>query len=248
MKEHELQQALDNIQISLEEQQRILFKVKNYNNKRGCYKMSKKKICLVAAAATMVLGITVFAASGVIKSWNSSSSSIPDYNSLPTAEECMQDAGFSPVLIQSFENGYEFDNGSIVKNDLRDESDKSVEKFKSLYFRYEKNNDEVTLTSQKYVSEMDITGENAATVGNIPLYYSSYTNKAVPANYKLTEEDKKAEENGEFIFSYGANEVTVSKVQNLFWEEDGIKYDLMQIDGSLTKEELIDMAEELINK
>ncbi len=248
MKEYELHQALDKIQITSQEQQRILFKVKNYNDKKERSKMSKKKICLVVAAATMVLGITAFAASGVIKSWNLSSSSVANYKSLPTAEECVQDTGFSPVLIQSFENGYEFDNGSVVKNDLRDDSDKSVEKFKSLYFRYEKNNDEVTLISQKYDSEMHINGEKAATVGNIPLYYRSYTSKAVPADYELTEEDKKAEKNGELIFSYGANEVTVSEVQNLFWEEDGIKYDLMQINGSLTKEELIDMAEELINK
>ena len=40
---------------------------------------SKKKIALIAVAATLVMGITVFAASGIISQWFSSSSSIPDY-------------------------------------------------------------------------------------------------------------------------------------------------------------------------
>ena len=36
---------------------------------------SKKKIALIAVAATLVMGITVFAASGIISQWFSSSSS-----------------------------------------------------------------------------------------------------------------------------------------------------------------------------
>ena len=66
---------------------------------------SKKKISLIVIAATLVLGITVFAASGIVSTWFSSSSSTPDYKSLPTAEQVAGDIVYEPVLIESFENG-----------------------------------------------------------------------------------------------------------------------------------------------
>ena len=96
---------------------------------------SKKKIALIAVAATLVMGITVFAASGIISQWFSSSSSIPDYKTLPTAEQVVKDIGYEAVTIDEFANGYKFDNGSVVDNVLTDDNGKAVEKFKSVTFR-----------------------------------------------------------------------------------------------------------------
>ncbi len=246
MKEHDLRQAMDKVQITNEMQQTILCKVKNH--KKEAYAMSKMKICLTAAAATMILGVAVFAGSNMIKSWNSSSSSIPDYTSLPTAEKCVEDAGYAPVLLSEFENGYAFEEGSVVQNNLKDASDRSVEKFKSFSFEYEKGGEEVWFSAGQYVSEMTQEGELAATIDGIDVYYTSYTNKMVPANYEMTAEDKKAEENGDLVFSYGAIETSVSQVQGVSWEENGIHYNLTHIDGSLSQQELVDMAQELITQ
>ena len=63
----------------------------------------------------------------------------------------------------------------------------------------------------------------------------------------MTEEDKKAEENGELVFSWGSDEVEISKVSSVQWVKDGIQYMLMQIDGKLSENELRDMAADLIN-
>ena len=50
-----------------------------YTERNNVIMKSKKKISLIAAAATLVLGVSVFAASGIVSEWFSSSSSTPDY-------------------------------------------------------------------------------------------------------------------------------------------------------------------------
>ncbi len=224
-------------------------KIVSASVERTAYTMkSKKKIALIAVAATLVMGITVFAASGIISQWFSSSSSIPDYDSLPTAEQVVKDIGYEVVTIDEFANGYKFDNGSIVDNALADETGNVTEKFKSVSFRYEKDGDEVIFSQDKVNSELKTSGDVVATVDGVDVYYYSYTNKLVPGDYKMTEEDKKAEESGELVFSYGMDEVKISEVQAVSWNKDGMYFQLMQIDGKLSADELADMAAEIIEK
>lgn len=209
---------------------------------------SKKKFAVIAAAAVLVLGITVFAAGGLVTSWHSSSSSEAEYTSLPTQEQCINDVGYAPVLKDTFENEYKFSEGSVVKNDLRDDSGKSVEKFNSLSLRYKKGDDNVYMSVDKYDSETEDYGDIIGSFDGIDIYYYSYMNKIVPPDYEMTEEDKRAEESGELVFSCGSSEVDVSKVQSVHWEQNGIRYSLMQIGGKLSADEMTEMAKELIAK
>lgn len=209
---------------------------------------SKKKISVIAAVAVLALGTTVFAASGIISKWYSSSSSDPEYKSLPTAQQVKKDIGYDAVLIGEFENGYAFKDGSIVNNDLADEDGNSVEKFKSVSFDYEKNGDTVIFSQDKFNSKIDMDGNVIKTVDGTDIYYYSYTNKIVPADYKMTDEDKKAEADGELVFSSGSSDVQISEVQSVTWVKDNIQYQLMQMDGALSRDELAEMAEEVISK
>lgn len=214
--------------------------------RKFCTMKSKKKISLIAIAATLALGITVFAASGIISNWYSSSSSDPEYKTLPTEQQCIKDIGYVPALIETFGNGYSFGNGSVINNNLTDEKGNSVEKFKSVMFRYTKDGDEVTFSQDKYSSTTETIGEVITTVDGTDVYYYSYNNKVVPSDYEMTDEDKKAEANGELVFSYGSSEVEVIEVQSVSWTIDNMHYDLMQIDGNLSADELADMAAEVI--
>ena len=209
---------------------------------------SKKKISVIAAVAVLALGTTVFAASGIISKWYSSSSSDPEYKSLPTAQQVKKDIGYDAVLIGEFENGYAFKDGSIVNNNLADEDGNSVEKFKSVSFDYEKNGDTVIFSQDKFNSKIDMDGNVIKTVDGTDIYYYSYTNKIVPADYKMTDEDKKAEADGELVFSSGSSDVQISEVQSVTWVKDNIQYQLMQMDGALSRDELAEMAEEVISK
>ena len=209
---------------------------------------SKKKIALIAVAATLVMGITVFAASGIISQWFSSSSSIPDYNELPSVKQVTKDIGYEVELVDEFANGYKFDNGSVVDNVLTDDNGKAVEKFKSVTFRYLKDNDEVLFSQDKVNSQVETSGEVVATVDDVDVYYYSYTNKLVPPDYKMTDEDKKAEETGELVFSYGSSKVEIKEIQSVSWKKDDMNYQLLQIDGKLSADELVEMAKEVIGK
>ena len=160
----------------------------------------------------------------------------------------MKDIGYETVLIDSFENGYTFKDGSIVNNNFEDENGGSVEKFKSVSFDYEKDGDKVIFSQDKFNSEMSMAGDVIKTVNGTDIYYYSYTNKVVPADYELTDEDKKAEENGELVFTYGSSEVEIKQVRHVSWVKDGILCQLLQIDGKLSSDGLVKMAEEILNK
>lgn len=214
--------------------------------RKSNFMKSKKKMALIAVAATLAMGITVFAASGIISQWFSSSSSIPDYETLPSSEQVVKDIGYEALTIDEFSNGYKFANGSIKDNALEDKSGKVVEKFKSVTFRYEKDGDEVIFSQDKFNSTVEINGEVITTIDDVNLYYTNFTNKFVPENYKMTDEDKKAEESGELVFSYGTDKVENIEVQSVSWVKESVRCQLMQLGGKLSADELTEMAKEII--
>ena len=247
MNENKYTEAMKCIELSPEAKHRILAEcIKTKQDKERCIMMSKKKFGIIATAAAMILGITVFAASGLISSWVSSSSSVPDYNTLPTIEQAEKDAGYAPVLIEKFDNGYVFANGSIVTNDLIDDGNSSVEQFKSFNFEYTKDGGTVILSQGKYTSEMPESGVLISSENGTDIYFTGYTNKIVPPGYKLTDEDKNAEKNGEIVFSYGSDKVIISEIKSVSWTVGDLHFNLMQIDGSLSDDNLIEMASVVI--
>ena len=44
------------------------------------------------------------------------------------------------------------------------------------------------------------------------------------------------------------NKVEIKEVQSVTWVKDEMQYQLLQIDGKLTSDELVKMAEEILNK
>jgi len=160
-----------------------------------------------------------------------------------------KDIGYRPVLIDTFENGYCFKEGNIIKNSFKDGNANVIENFKSVSFDYQKNGDVVLFEQQKFNSKLTPSGDIIATVNGTNLYYVHYINKVVSDDYELTEQDKKDQSSGKVVFSYddSASQIEVSQVQSVNWNKDGIQYDLLQIDGKLSAGELADMAREVIN-
>ncbi len=158
------------------------------------------------------------AATGKISMWTGSSASRADYTSLPTVEQVTKDIGYRPVLIDTFENGYCFKKGNIIKNSFKDDNANVIEKFKSVSFDYQKNGDVVSFEQQKYNSKLIPSGDIIATVNGINLYYVHYINKVVSDDYELTEQDKKDQASGKVVFSYddSASQIEFSPVHHLF--------------------------------
>ena len=210
-------------------------------------KSKKLRTVLIAAIAVMALSVSAFAATGIITRWDSHSWARAEYDTLPTEEQTIKDVGYAAKLIEEFSNGYAFQEGSIVDNNLVDEGGNSAEKFKSFNFTYAKDGDEVWFSQDKFSSELgEESGNVVATVDGIDVTYFSYNNKLVPPDYELTEEDKAAEEAGDIVFSYGSDEVTLHVVQCVSWQEGDMHYSFTQMDGALSVEELVAMATEAI--
>jgi len=210
--------------------------------KRG----SLRKKIIVILAATMVIGTTVFAA-GKILSIYGSSSTIPTYTTIPTVEQVKNDFKFSPKLVDKFDNGYTFADGYAVNNKGVDEKGNSVKKTKSLDFTYTKGNDKLDLSMENGMFEERSNKETVFdTCNGIDLYYSSSVYKIVPANYKLTEQDKKDKLSGKYVFSYGSDKIEISQFKYLDWMQDGIHYSLSSMNSHISKDELVKMAPQVI--
>ncbi len=252
MKDKDYINAVNNMNISEECKNKLLRKIRN-SNKKESFIMIKKKIILAAAAAVMIIGAAAYAASsGLVTGWFSGSGSIPDYTQLPTKIECLKDVGYEPILIDSFENGYVFKDGNTVDNKRTDESGNSVEKFKSFSFTYEKDGDLVYFDQSRYTSESAPSEhrhkeESVLTENGVDIYYYADNYKFVPPGYELTDEDKLSEENGDLVISYGSEKVEYSSMTYVGWQVGDMHYGLMQMNGKLSKDDLILMAKEAVN-
>lgn len=247
MKSSDYITAMKNLKTPDGMQNRIYSKVLQKKCIKGNKIMLKRKIPAITAAVVVALSGIGYAVGNAVSTWYAGSSGEAEYKTLPTAEQCVKDCGYEPVLIKEFKNGYKFKDGSIVKNRLEDDAGAAVEKFNSFDFRYVKNGDTVYFSQEKYTSPTNSEGAVIASENGTDIYYYGYKNKVVPPDYKLTDEDRKAEENGELIFSYGSDKVGISDVNSVSWHVGDIHYMLMQIDGKLSEKELVDMAREALN-
>lgn len=206
------------------------------------------KIALIAAAMTILFGMTVFAASCLIANRSVHSSSIPDYFNVPSQQTLEKDIGIAPRINENFANGYTFETGGIARNEDFDEDGNVCESYKSFHCRYSHGEDEISLyiDGSSTGNQMDDC-ETVKIHKNSEIKYSAYTNKIVPGNYQLTEQDERDKAEGKYVFSYGSEEIEIRSVQVMAWEYKGLNYNFCAIDSSITKDELADMAAELID-
>lgn len=206
------------------------------------------KVAVVAAVIVVLLGLTVFASGVLIRSSSSHSSIVPDYYTVPSQQTLQNDIGISPCVVEKFSNGYEFKSGGVAENENFGEDGSVFERYKSLYCQYIQGEDSITLYIDASIAGIQMeNSETSEIYHGSKIKYFSYTNKLVPGNYQLTEQDKKDKESGKYIFSYGSDDIEIHEVQGLGWEYGGLSYSLTVIDNNITKDELIQMAKEIID-
>lgn len=220
---------------------------KKESNKMFNQKLSLKKGLVATLAIVSIIGTTVFA-SGKIHSLVSTTSCVPSYTSLPSAKQVNEQVGFQPKLINEFKNGYIFQEGCISNTSALDENKDVVRESNELDFEYTNGEQRLSLSMEKDVlGTKDASERLVETYNGIDIYSLSYKNKCVPADYEMTEQDKQDEESGKYVFSYGSEEVEISQVEFVSWEEEGINYLILAIDSDLTISELAGMAHEVID-
>jgi len=216
-----------------------------YEERTSTVMKSKRIVSIIAIAAVFACLATAFAAGG-LGGWFSGTEKV--YDVLPSEAQYIEDVGYAPILIESFENGYTYKTGQVMNNEVYNDAGDQTDTFKSAMFSYVKDGDEVIFSQDKPQSDIKPQGKVVGDVDGCKIYYHSYTNMVVPEVYELNEEEQAAEERGEVIFSYGSDEVLEYTVQSALWTEDGVQFMLMQMNGKLSADELVAMAKEAISK
>ena len=171
---------------------------------------------------------------------------IREYRELSEVERQL---GYTVDAVEEFANGYRFDHMELDDVKGKDGEGNEVYAFKSLDIVYQKSGENrVNLVIEKPV-EAPVKNEAPDAVrvcGDITVYYDTVTNKQVPPDYVLTEEDKAREAEGDFYISVGTQEVEIHQNQTVTWDKEGVRYLLLGFDLNLSAGDMLDMAEEII--
>lgn len=182
------------------------------------------------------------------------SAAAADYTSLPSAQQCEQDVGFTPALLQSFNNGFAFKDGSVVSNQEQNEDGQTVNKYASLDFTYQKGDETASLVQDSGSSQEEM-GNCVAQKDGVSYYETTKTEKYVSDSYQMTEEDQKEEASGNVEFNVGNsdaihagqsdNGVETEQYHGINWTVGGVHYTLYQMNGSLTTAQMLEMAQQI---
>lgn len=230
---------------------RILHRMAQENTKEvpiSMFKHKKKRMAATVIAATVVVGGSAFAFGGTaISQIIATCSASADYTSLPSAQQCQRDAGFTPALLQSFDNGFAFKDGVIVHNQEQNEDGQTVNKYASLEFDYQKGDETVSLMQDSGAAQEKETGRCAAQKDGVSYYETTKTEKYVSDSYQMTEQDRKEEASGQVEFNVGPSDNSVETVQyhGINWTAGGVHYNLYQMNGSLTTAQMLEMAQQI---
>lgn len=217
------------------------------NREENNMKSSWSKKAILTAVAVAAIGVTAMAA-GKVASITGHSSHLEDIFSVDEAEETAEENGIDTECVDEFLNGYKFKTANIGDQNLNDEKGNVISSYKSLDVDYENNDACIYLSIEpksEYLEEED--SQLVETYNDIDICSIEYTNKFVPADYELTEQDKLDEASGEITFSYGSDVVEVKHISFVNWSDEDLNYSLMDMDSNLSIDDLTLMAKEIID-
>lgn len=224
--------------------------------KNNRLKFSKSKTVVAGLALCVVTTVGALAATNGGLSWISSTNNLLQINKFPTEEKVESTVGFAPKYVENFECGFKFDSFNFSNESLKDEAGNSVFQTKGADFEYTrkgaKKGQSLSLHATpvyKGEGEMDKTNSYKEDYNGIELIYSNFKYKSVPEDYKPTEEEKALVANGELQIGYGSSEISETSTQHVFWEENGVRYSILNMGyDDITKDQMIEMAKEVINQ
>lgn len=212
-----------------------------------------KKVIIGAAAACLLVGTVSVAGSG-LKSYIIGSPAFPQYTKYEDVEKAEAEVGYEAKVISDFSNGFQFKGIIIANSSVMNEAGETEESKKEMNIEYEKNGEKVALYTHKlfqdeiaHMAEIEArTYDKTLQIGEIEVGFNQITNKFVPPDYELTEEDKANMENPNYNFAYGSKEVEINQGFSTYWIEGGIVYNLYGVDLSISGDEMLQMAKEII--
>ncbi len=209
----------------------------------------KKAAVLVAGLSLLTTGVCFASGkfTGYITVADSRNSEVNgDFNAVEDAE---QEAGINVAALESFNNGYTFEGVNVITTAACNEGEQMYD-FNQIILEYA-NGDlpmiSVFAEDAVYLETEEREHQLIRECDGIEIMYNQDTYKFVPEDYTLTDEDIALEAGGNYYISYGSDEVVIKQHSSVTWVKDGVFYNMLGFDLTLSAEELMDMAEEMIH-
>ncbi len=213
---------------------------------------SVKKLVIGVIAACLIVGTVAIAGTG-IKNYVSHGVIFPDFTKFEDLSKAEDTVGFSVKAVEDFSGGYQADGIFIREISILNEADQIEAEGKTVEIKYKKGSEQISYSVRKVFSSEDVnfllsgeSADKAIKCGDITVTFKSVTNKFVPPNYELTEEDKQNMEKANYNIGYGSDKVEVNTSSSVTWIQDGLLYELFGFDLSTTPDEMLQMAKEVI--
>lgn len=206
------------------------------------------KKAVIAVAAICVFGSMTAFAIGNIAGVTSHSDRRDEVHTYEQALKLQEEHGPKVNFPEQFSNGYTFESAVPVNYETSDKDGNKLGKGIHLDITYGKEGMEPITFSAEVGLDGGSAPTDVKTCGDVmELRFYKTVNKFVPANYELTEEDKKAQEAGNFDLAYGSDEIEITTSCMVEWDMDGQGYSLFKFGEELSAEEMFAMAEEIID-
>lgn len=249
MTPEQLRHAVAQIE-NTELQKRVLRRSLDYGKEHEPMKTKRHigRIAAAAAAAVLALSVTAFAAVRQLRVDYSAPNT--EVMNLEEAQEWMQAVGSELALPETFSNGYQF---SGANHPLLADGTETA----GLVCVYEKEEESLCLRVAPSEDETEASGDEIQE----PSIYREPTVSVSRGSAELEPETEAKVT--DLLFRYrekplviecadedasegsGAAERITIVDRTISWEQDGVAYELAQMEGSLTQEELLEMALEL---
>lgn len=230
------------IEIPCEVEGRINETCKQIIDGRGFNNMKRfgvKKIVACVAIAVALVGGTAFAYTVVTKEGHSTKR-VEDYDKVAKEKK-------EVYIPKKLSNGYQFIDAGTQ------EGERGAE-FTSMTVMYtekgdieevRKNGGDSAIYLNVYADKNamdDMKNSKTITKNGVDFEIAYTTNKYVPNDYQLTEEDIENQKRDDYFIAYGTENVEVHNTIEVKWEVGGYGYSLLTWNEEVSEEELIESA------
>lgn len=208
--------------------------------------MGIRKI-VVAVAVVAAFGVTAIAA--MKAAGLESHTDLRDaVYSVSEIQELSDDEDFGVKYIDEFSNGYKFEVGYPSVGKATDADGNTIKEYTSFAVEYKNGDSDIVFFTEPNADVVDMpTDCETVDVDGTTVYTMEDTYKFIPPDYEMTEQDKEDEASGKYIFSYGTDEVEIQNVKQVMWKEGSVICTIIEQTGTLDMDELVSMAEEVMN-
>lgn len=221
-------------------------------------KQFSRRVAVVVGLVACLSAGTALASSGVISGWVSSSTlSTPQYETVAEVNEAQADLGFTPYLVDTFDNGFQFDRAELLENDAVDADGNTISTVKQLSADYiNADGQHIQFNTEKMPASLNVDDqtvyEGSRSYQDVTMKYNIDAYKIVSEGYVPSAEEEELVAAGQLFISVDSDnghEPQNYDVLSVSWNLDGVDYRIWTTsdDADLTEADLYAMAEEIID-